>query len=247
MLEQTRAAARTALAGGITTVRDLGDRDYLTLRLRAELAADPTAGPELLVAGPPITTPGGHCWFLGGEVDDPSQLRAAVAERAEKGVDAIKVMATGGGLTPGSLLHEPQFDRSALEAIVAEARRHCLPVAAHAHAVQGIADAVAAGVDSVEHCSFVTADGVSTDTATLSAMASAGTIASLTFGVSNVDAPPPPRLAELLPALKAGVRLLREHGVRVTIGSRPRGGRVPARAVSQLDLNAAGRRLGVTQ
>ena len=149
-----------ALAGGITTVRDLGDRNYITLALRDELAGDPTAGPELLVAGPPITTTGGHCWFFGGEVDDPAKVRAAVAERADRGVDAIKVMATGGGLTPGSRRTESQFDRAALDAMVDEAHRRGLPVAAHAHAPAGIADAVDAGVDSVEHCAFLTADGV---------------------------------------------------------------------------------------
>lgn len=67
LLEHCRARARAALAAGITTIRDLGDRQFITLRLRQELAANPERGPQLLVSGPPITTPGGHCWFLGGE------------------------------------------------------------------------------------------------------------------------------------------------------------------------------------
>jgi len=84
LYEQTRRAAATALAAGITTIRDLGDRGYLTLRLRDALAKDYTAGPEILAAGPPITTARGHCWFLGGEVADPADVRAAVVEHAER-------------------------------------------------------------------------------------------------------------------------------------------------------------------
>ncbi len=219
LLDRARRAARTALAGGITTVRDLGDRDYVTLALRAELADDPTAGPELLVAGPPITTRGGHCWFLGGEVDDPSQLRAAVAKRAELGVDAIKVMATGGGLTPGSLPHVPQFDRDALITIVDEAHRHGLPVAAHAHAAQGIRDAVAAGVDSVEHCSFIGPEGINRDDDILRALIAAGTIASVTFGIPPNDLPPPPLIGPLIPQLAELARRMWDMGVPITIGS----------------------------
>jgi imidazolonepropionase-like amidohydrolase len=61
LLEQCRARAQTALAAGITTLRDLGDRRFVTLGLREELAAEPERGPQLLVSGPPVTTSGGHC------------------------------------------------------------------------------------------------------------------------------------------------------------------------------------------
>jgi len=225
MLAQVRRAARIALAGGVTTVRDLGDRNYVTLAVRDELAwrqgdsSNLANGPELLAAGPPITTAGGHCWFFGGEVASPAELRAAVAERADRGVDAIKIMATGGGLTEGSLPHEPQFDLAALTVVVDEAHRRGLPVAAHAHAGRGIADAVAAGVDSVEHCTFITEDGVATDVDTLVAMAARGTIASLTVGIAPSDVPPPPQIAKRLPALMAQLATIRDLGVSVTIGS----------------------------
>ncbi len=221
-----RRAARTALAGGITTVRDLGDRNYITLPLRDELAWRPgisaetlAAGPEILAAGPPITTTGGHCWFFGGEVASPAELRAAVAERADRGVDAIKIMATGGGLTEGSLPHASQYDLDALRTVVDEAHRRGLPVAAHAHAAQGIADAVEAGVDSVEHCSFMTEDGIGTDLDVLATMAERGIIASLTVGTPPLDAPLPPLIAKRLPALYAQLLKIRELGLTVTIGS----------------------------
>ncbi|WP_446219322.1 amidohydrolase family protein [Micromonospora sp. IBHARD004] len=102
LLGRMRTAARTCLAAGITTVRDLGDRGYLALRLRDELATDPASGPQILAAGPPVTASRGHCWFLGGEADGVDGVRAAVRARVERGVDVIKVMATGGEMTPGT-------------------------------------------------------------------------------------------------------------------------------------------------
>ena len=98
--------ARTALSVGVTTVRDLGDRRFLSLVLRDALRADPPSGPELLVSGPQLTRIRGHCWFLGGEADTTEQLRAAVRDRAERGCDVVKIMVTGGALTPGFALHE---------------------------------------------------------------------------------------------------------------------------------------------
>src|SRR5262252_3681895 len=103
LLQRMHRHAQAALRAGITTVRDLGDRSYLASVLRGRYRDDPQAGPEILMAGPPITRSGGHCWFLGGEADTPEELAAAVAERAARGVDVIKVMATGGIITPGCL------------------------------------------------------------------------------------------------------------------------------------------------
>ncbi|GAA5150969.1 amidohydrolase family protein [Amycolatopsis dongchuanensis] len=158
-LDAMRAAARTALLGGITTVRDLGDRNYLALRLREE----PGPLPTIVAAGPPITTPAGHCHYLGGAVEPtPEAMRAAVRERAERGVDVVKIMASGGRLTPGTRQDLPQFGEDELRAAVEEAHRLGLPVTAHAHAPQGIVNAVEAHVDGVEHVSFWTEDDVDT-------------------------------------------------------------------------------------
>lgn len=148
--------ARQLLDNGITTVRDLGDRAGLALRLRDAIAEGRLPGPRVLAAGPPLTSPGGHCWFLGGEVEGAEAIRERVRENARRGVDVIKVMATGGGLTKGGpAIWESQFSTAELRVVVEEARRAGLPVAAHAHGTEGIASAVAAGVDTIEHCTWM--------------------------------------------------------------------------------------------
>jgi imidazolonepropionase-like amidohydrolase len=210
--------ARTALMAGVTTVRDLGDRRFLSLQLREHLRSDPASGPELLVAGPPLTRTRGHCWFLGGEADTTEQLRAAVRERAERGCDIVKIMATGGVLTPGFGPHESQYDAEQLAAVVAEAHALGLPVAAHAHGPDGIRDSVAAGVDSLEHCSWFTEDGVDVDWAVARRMADAGIVVGATLG-QLPGAAPPPAVAQRVETYLATVVELLGRGVSVVCGT----------------------------
>lgn len=155
------ANAAAQLAAGITTVRDLGDRDGLVAQLRDDVAAGRTVGPRVLSAGAPLTVRGGHCWFLGGEVDaTPAAMRTAVRERAEQGLDVVKVMAGGGKLTPsGPSMWESQFGLDELAALVEAAHEAGLPVAAHAHGTDAIALAARAGVDTVEHAGWQAAGG----------------------------------------------------------------------------------------
>ncbi|MGW4518004.1 amidohydrolase family protein [Streptomyces sp. NPDC004393] len=154
--------ARQLLDAGVTTARDLGDRGGLAVRLREAIAEGSVAGPRLLTATAPLTSRTGHCWFLGGEVEGEAEIREKVRRNAEEGADVIKVMATGGGLTRGGpAIWQTQFATEELAAVVDEAHRLGLPVAAHAHGVQGIAAVIAAGVDTIEHCSWMTEDGTS--------------------------------------------------------------------------------------
>jgi imidazolonepropionase-like amidohydrolase len=219
--ERMAGAARRALRAGVTTVRDLGDRGYLALELRDR---GPAGGagplPAIVAAGPPITTPGGHCHFLGGAASGERALRAAVRERAERGVDVIKVMASGGNMTPGSLPYEPQFGAASLRVIVDEAHRHGLPVTAHAHSARSITDAVAAGVDAIEHATFMTADGVDAPEAVIRAIAARRIAVGWTVGrdpghVGTV----PPQIASRMAGLLATRRRLYEAGAVLVPGS----------------------------
>jgi imidazolonepropionase-like amidohydrolase len=219
--EQMAGAARRALRGGITTVRDLGDRGYLALDLRDQRRTG-VAGPlpAIVAAGPPITTPGGHCHFLGGAASGERDLRAAVRERAERGVDVIKVMASGGNMTPGRLPYEPQFGTGALRAIADEAHRHGLPVTAHAHSARSIADAAAAGVDGIEHATFMTADGVDAPEAVIRAIASQQVAVGWTVGRDPGQADPVmPQIASRMAGLIATRRRLYESGAVLVPGS----------------------------
>jgi imidazolonepropionase-like amidohydrolase len=148
--------ARDLLGVGVTTARDLGARAYLDVVVREAIAAGLARGPRLVVAGPPVTVTGGHCWFMGGEADSEDDLRRIVRTHHKHGADLVKVMATGGFMTTGSAPWYAQFTAEQLAVIVAEASRVDKPVAAHAHGLEGIRRAVQAGVTTIEHCSWVT-------------------------------------------------------------------------------------------
>jgi imidazolonepropionase-like amidohydrolase len=160
-LEAVRATvaanARAALDGGVTTVRDLGDPAGTVKAFGRRAAAGHVAGPRVLAAMAPLTPPGGHCWFLGGEIDTGGGwaervIRAAVDERAAAGADVVKVMAGGGMLTPtGAPLWESQFSERDLTVLVAAAHERGLPVAGHAHGTETMARCARAGVDTIEH------------------------------------------------------------------------------------------------
>ncbi|WP_232664203.1 amidohydrolase family protein [Pseudonocardia sp. TRM90224] len=211
-------AAEAQLQAGVTTVRDLGDRDYLSLRFREEFTG---STPTVVAAGPPITTDGGHCHFLGGVAAGGVRgARAAVREHAERGVDVIKVMASGGMMTEGTLVHEPQFAPAELRAIVDEAHRYGLPVTAHAHAAQAVSDALAAGVDGIEHCTFITEDGVRPVDELIERLVERRVAIGLTVGMRPVEgALPPPLLMRILPDVMAlSARLIRA-GALVVAGT----------------------------
>jgi imidazolonepropionase-like amidohydrolase len=148
-------ALRRQLAAGVTTVRDLGDRDFAVVARRDRQRHSDVLEPRIVAAGPPITSPGGHCHFMGGEVGAPEEIRAAVRERVDRGVDVVKVMASGGLATQGSDATVPQFSLEDLRLLVEEAHAGGLPVAAHAHAASAVDQAIELGVDSIEHASFL--------------------------------------------------------------------------------------------
>jgi imidazolonepropionase-like amidohydrolase len=151
-------SARELLSAGVTTARDLGARSFLDVAVRAAIASGLADGPRLVTAARPLTPTGGHCWFMGGECDSADELRRMVRLHHKMGADFVKVMSTGGFMTEGAPPWSAQFTQAEVDAVVTEAHRLGRRVAAHAHGTQGIAQAVAARVDTIEHCSFAGPD-----------------------------------------------------------------------------------------
>lgn len=214
LTERARRNARRALAGGVTTIRDLGDRNFVTLGLRS----DPEL-PTILCSGPPITPVEGHCWYLGGECEDRDAMIAAVRKRIAMGCDVVKIMATGGALTPTTPMWKSQFGRSDLELVVRDAHAAGARVAAHCHGLAGIEDSINAGVDTIEHCTFVDESmQIDPDASLLRLLADSGTVISATLGVvPNADLPPP--MLAMIPHVIAALGAVREMGGRIVVGS----------------------------
>lgn len=207
-------AGRRTLAAGVTTVRDLGDLHYLSLELRGHPDL-----PTIVASGPPVTTVAGHCHFLGGATESTvPAVRAAVRERAERGCDVVKIMASGGTMTAGTAQHLTQFGVPELRAAVHEAHKHGMPVVAHAHATAAIANALAAGVDGLEHVSFWSADGVDDRPDLLDQIAARQVTVGASLGAAPV-ASPPREVAARVPRIMAGYRRLIEAGAVVVAGT----------------------------
>lgn len=154
-LDQMAERARQMLDAGITTARDLGGGQWLELDIRDRINQGALAGPRLVCAGQPVTSIKGHCHFWGGEAADTDAALDVIRRQVAHNVDLIKVMATGGNLTPGSRPVDAQFDVATLTAIVDAANANDMHVAAHCHGTSGIANAARAGVTTIEHCSWV--------------------------------------------------------------------------------------------
>jgi imidazolonepropionase-like amidohydrolase len=148
------ASLQQHLHAGVTTVRDLGDHRWTVVDL-----GQPSDAPTIIASGPPLTTPEGHCWSMGGEVTGIDGLRSAVRERAERGATVVKIMTSGGAMTAGTDVQDCQFGVEEIRAVVDEAHRLGLPVTAHAHPVTAVENALAAGVDGIEHGSCMTPTG----------------------------------------------------------------------------------------
>jgi imidazolonepropionase-like amidohydrolase len=144
-------AMRTLLVSGATTARDTGSRDEVALAIRAAVRDGTTPGPRLLITGAPITTTAGHYWFLGAEADTTAAVVQRVRERKKAGVDAVKIIVSGGGYTPTSNPRSEQYDLATMRAAVAEAHRLGLPVLAHSLTAASNRICAEAAVDTIIH------------------------------------------------------------------------------------------------
>ena len=157
--------AKVTLEAGFTSIRNVGAGDYADVALRDEINAGRVEGPHMQVSGPALGITGGHCddnllpfeaHTVGlGVADGIPAVQQKVRQNIKYGADLIKVCATGGVLSKGDDPQASQYTLEELQAIVADAHRLGRKVAAHAHGAQGILFATQAGVDSIEHGSYV--------------------------------------------------------------------------------------------
>jgi imidazolonepropionase-like amidohydrolase len=159
------ANARTTLMAGFTSVRNVGAGGYTDVDLRDAINAGQVPGPHMLVSGPPLGITGGHCddnllpiqyhQVGDGVADGIAEVQHKVRQNIKYGADLIKICATGGVLSKGDDPQASQYTLEEMQAIVADAHRLGRKVAAHAHGAQGILWAAKAGVDSIEHGSYI--------------------------------------------------------------------------------------------
>jgi imidazolonepropionase-like amidohydrolase len=160
---------RKTLMAGFTTCRDVGSSDFIDIGLRNAVAAGKIEGPRMLVAVKSIGATGGHCdpgngarfglrpeaGVQQGVINSSDEARAAVRFNLKYGADVIKTCATGGVLSPTDEVDTPQLTQAELDALVDEAHALRRKTAAHAHGATGAKRAILAGIDSIEHGSFL--------------------------------------------------------------------------------------------
>ena len=162
--------ARTTLLAGITSVRNVGAGGYTDVDLRDAIDEGMVPGPHMQVSGPALGITGGHCddnllpysYHRVGEgvADGIAAVQQKVRQNIKYGADVIKICATGGVLSKGDNPQASQYTLEEMQAIVADAHRLGRKVAAHAHGAQGILWATEAGVDSIEHGSYIDDEGI---------------------------------------------------------------------------------------
>ncbi len=215
--------AQTALASGVTTVADCGARGEVAISLREATAARRVFGPRVLSCGAPITTTAGHCSWLGACADSMDDVIRQARRQVAAGADFLKVMMTGGNLTPGSNPGMLQYPPEVIVALVAEARRLGRPLMAHAHSEQAVALAARAGVPIVAHGTCGSPEGISVSAGTLDALRQSGTIVdpTITVGLAVPGQAVPPSAErskirqEMLPVFAA----MHRHGITLLAGT----------------------------
>ncbi len=226
---------RDTLRAGFTTVRDLGGSDFIDVALRNAIAAGAIEGPRMLVAVKGIGTTGSHADDLAGYrdgvfgresgltdgvADGPDALRRAVRWVIKNGADVVKVHISGGVLSLTDDPTAPQLTQAEIDAVVDEAHAHHRRVAAHSHSSEGAKRAIRAGVDSIEHGTYL-------DDEALDLMKRHGTVLVPTLmafqGIRQRLAEPgalPPAIAAKAQAALASIRTVMRHAIQkgVTIG-----------------------------
>jgi imidazolonepropionase-like amidohydrolase len=215
-------SARRTLMAGVTTVRDMGAKDGIDFGLRQAINSGLIPGPRMLISGRLICMTGGHGWQIGLEANGPDEVRKAAREQIKAGADIVKLMATGGVLTPAVEPGSEQFTEAELRAGVEEAHKAGKKTATHAMGTRGILNALKAGIDSIEH-------GVYLDDETVSIMVKRKTplipTISALYNIESkgVEAGIPEyavqKTLKVKPFHLESIRMAREAGVPVAMGT----------------------------
>jgi imidazolonepropionase-like amidohydrolase len=221
--------ARTTLMAGFTTIRNVGAGGYTDVDLRDAINQGQLPGPHMQVSGPALGITGGHCdenllpikYHVTGEgvADGITGVQQKVRQNIKYGVDVIKICATGGVLSKGDDPQASQYTIEEMRAIVADAHRLGRKVAAHAHGSQGILWATEAGVDSIEHGSYI-------DEASIAAMKKNGTYLVPTlyledWMIEKGDLPPiyQQKMKDTILVAKKNIKHAIESGVKIALGT----------------------------
>jgi len=223
------ANARVTLLAGITTVRNVGADGFVDVDLRDAINSGQVPGPHMQVSGPLIGITGGHCddnllpiqyHAVGDGVADGSPaVQHMVRQNIKYGADLIKICATGGVLSKGDDPQASQFTLEEMQAIVADAHRLGRKVAAHAHGAQGILWATEAGVDSIEHGSYI-------DDAAIAEMKKRGTYLVPTlyledWMIEKGNLPPfyHQKMIDVSAVAKSNIKRAMQAGVKIAMGT----------------------------
>jgi len=229
--------ARATLMAGFTTVRDLGDNGVNSIALRKAIKEGWVPGPRIFTSGKSLATTGGHAdptnalrgdyrrdpGPLEGVINGADDAKKAVRQRYKDGADLIKLTATGGVLSLAASGQNPQFTDEELRAVVATAKDYGMIVAVHAHGTEGIKRAVLAGVDSIEHGTFMTDE-------VIELMRQRGTywvptnmagewVAKMAKEPGYFPEIVRPKAAEIGPAIQATFRKAHAAGVKIAFGT----------------------------
>jgi imidazolonepropionase-like amidohydrolase len=221
--------ARTTLMAGFTTVRNVGANGFVDVDLRDAINAGQVPGPHMQVSGPLLGITGGHCddnllpiqyHAVGdGVADGIAAVQQKVRQNIKYGADLIKICATGGVLSKGDDPQASQYTLEEMQAIVADAHRLGRKVAAHAHGAQGILWATEAGVDSIEHGSYI-------NDAAIAEMKKRGTYLVPTvylqdWIVENGHLPPfyHQKMVDVIGVAKRNIKHAMESGVKIALGT----------------------------
>ena len=229
--------ALVTFKSGFTTVRQVGDRGLVAISLRDAINAGKVIGPRIFAAGKTIATTGGHADPTNGKaLDDyayplpeqgvlngPYEVYTAVRQRYKDGADGIKITVTGGVLSPAKSGDNPQFTQEEVDAVVSAAKDYGMWVAVHAHGAEGMKRAIKAGVDSIEHGTFM-------DDEAMDLMIENGTyyVPTISAGVwvaekSKIDNFFPeivrPKAASVGPQISGTFKKAHKRGVKIAFGT----------------------------